>query len=117
MENSVDHPHMIVDRAIEDKLRSLGLTRVYQGYHYLLHCARLAREDRAYLVMPTKRLYPDTARTFGVKPEAVDSSIRAAISLCCIRCPDRVERMCEGKTRPTVTEFLQGLVEQLITWP
>lgn len=104
---------MIVDRAIEDKLRSLGLTRVYQGYHYLLHCARLAREDRAYLVMPTKRLYPDTARTFGVKPEAVESSIRAAISLCCVRCPDRVSQMCEGIDRPTVTEFLQGLVGQL----
>lgn len=100
---------MIVDRAIEDKLRSLGLTGNYQGYHYLLHCALLARKDRAYLAMPTKRLYPETARIFGVRPGAVESAIRSAISLCCARCPDRVSQMCEGEARPTVMEFLKGL--------
>lgn len=104
---------MIIDRAIEDKLRSLGLTGNYQGYHCLLHCTRLIQADRTYLDMPTKRLYPETARIFGVGPRAVETAMRTAIALCCTRCPDRVSQMCEGIARPTVTEFLRGLVEQL----
>ncbi len=103
----------MVDRHVENKLRSLGLMGNYQGYHCLVYSVHLIQEDPTYLDMATKRLYPEVARCFDMNTGSVDSAMRTAISLCCTRCGAQVTQMCGGKSRPTVTEFLHGLVEQL----
>ena len=103
----------MVDFLVENKLRSLGLTGNYQGYHCLRYSVHLIRTDPTCLDMATKRLYPEVARCFGMNVGSVDSAMRTAISLCCTRCQAQVSQMCGGKARPTVTEFLHGLVKQL----
>ena len=103
----------MVDLHVENQLRALGLMGNYQGYHCLIYSVLLIRQDPTYLDMATKRLYPEVARWLGTNPGAVDSAMRTAISLCCARCQAQVSQMCGGKDRPTVTEFLHGLVEQL----
>lgn len=103
----------MIDRYVESKLRSLGLMGNYQGYHCLIYSVRLIREDPTYLDMATKRLYPEVARCFGMNIGSVDSAMRTAISLCCTRCGARVAQMCGGKSRPTVADFLRGLVNAL----
>lgn len=103
----------MVDLYVENKLRSLGLLGNYQGYHCLVYSVHLIQSDPTYLDLATKRLYPEVARCFGMNPGAVDSAMRTAISLCCTRCGPQVAQMCRGNPHPSVTEFLQGLVEQL----
>lgn len=103
----------MVDLHVENQLRSLGLMGNYQGYHCLIYSVQLIREDPTYLDMATKRLYPEVARWFGTNTGAVDSAMRTAISLCCTRCGTQVATMCQGNPRPTVAEFLRGLMEQL----
>ena len=104
----------MVDFHVENKLRSLGLMGNYQGYHCLRYSVHLIRTDPTYLDMATKRLYPEVARCFGMNVGSVDSAMRTAISLCCTRCGPQVAQMCRGNPHPTVSEFLQGLVEQLM---
>jgi len=103
----------MVDLYVENKLRSLGLMGNYQGYYCLLYSVHLIQADPTYLDMATKRLYPEIARSFGMNTGAVDSAMRTAISLCCTRCGAQVTQMCGGKSRPTVAEFLRGLVNTL----
>ena len=103
----------MADYRVENKLRSLGLTGNYQGYHCLCYSVCLIQADPTCLDMATKRLYPEVARCLGMNIGGVDSAMRTAISLCCTRCGPQVAHMCRGNPRPTVSEFLRGLVEQL----
>ena len=102
----------MIDRRIEDKLRSLGLTGVYEGYFCLIHAIRLAEEDPQQLAMPTKWLYPDVAQRCGIAPSQVDSVLRSAIRRCCTACGSEVARMC-GTDTPTVACFIRGLLDDL----
>lgn len=103
----------MIDRRIEDKLRSLGLTSVYQGYFCLVHAVLLAEEDPLRLTLVTKWLYPDVAQRCNMTPSKLDSAFRSAIQRCW-RC-DRaaVARMCGVDQQPTVAQFISGLVASL----
>ena len=99
----------MIDRHIEDKLRELGLTCVYEGYFCLLHAVRLAEEDPQRLTLPTKWLYPDVAHQCGIAVNQTDSALRAAIRRCCRSNPAAVARMCGVKETPSVVQFIEGL--------
>lgn len=102
----------MIDRRIEDKLRSLGLTGVYQGYFCLIHAVLLVEEDPQKLTLATKWLYPDVAQRCGIALSQVDSALRSAIRRCC-RCDSQaVAAMC-GTDEPTVVQFISGLVRSL----
>lgn len=103
----------MIDREIEDKLRELGLTCVYQGYFCLLHAVRLAEEDPQRLTLPTKWLYPDVAHRCGITVNQADSALRAAIRRCCRSEPMAVTRMCGGEEAPSVVQFIEGLVRAI----
>lgn len=100
----------MIDQRVERVLRSLGLSGVYQGYSCLTYAVLLIREDPRRLELVTKRLYPDLARLCGVSVGSVDSAIRTAIGVCCRRCGPKVARMCGVQRRPTVAQFIDGLV-------
>lgn len=102
----------MIDRRIEDKLRALGLTGVYQGYFCLIYAVQLAEEDSQRLTLPTKWLYPDIARMCGIALSQVDSALRSAIRRCCTTCSGEVARMC-GTETPTVAGFIAGLMADL----
>ena len=102
----------MIDRRTEDKLRSLGLTGVYQGYFCLVHAVRLAEEDPQRLTLPTKWLYPDLAQLCGMSVSQVDSALRSAVRRCCAACGGEVLRIC-GTDSPTVAAFIGGLLDDL----
>ncbi len=99
----------MMHRQIENRLRSLGLSAVYQGYTCLVHAAALAIEEPHRLTLVTKWIYPDVSKLCGLTPGQVDSTIRAAIRLCFRRCGAEVTRMCGIVGEPSVTQFLTGL--------
>ena len=102
----------MIDRRIEDKLRTLGLTGVYQGYFCLIHAVQLAEEDPQRLTLPTKWLYPDVAQLCSMSTGQVDSALRSAIRRCCTACGSEVTRMC-GTDTPTVAGFISSLLIDL----
>lgn len=102
----------MIDRRIEDRLRSLGLTGVYQGYFCLIYAVQLTEEDPQRLTLPTKWLYPDVAQLCGISVSRVDSALRSAIRRCCTACGSEVARMC-GTDTPSVTGFISGLLDDL----
>ena len=100
----------MIDQRIEDKLRALGLTAVYEGYFCLIHAVQLAEEDPTRLNLPTKLLYPDVARLCGISAGQVDGTLRCAIRRCCRSNADAVALMCGTQEEPTVVQFIGGLV-------
>lgn len=95
------------DWSLHDLLRSMGLTRTYVGYRYLIRALELIREDPERLELVTKRIYPDVARTFAAKPSNVDGALRTAVRVCW----QRGDWALTGRTDPrepppTVREFL-----------
>lgn len=103
----------MIHRQLEDKLRALGLTAVYQGYFCLIHAALLADEAPERLTLLSKWLYPDVARICGISTGQVDSSLRAAIRRCCRCSGPEVARMCGVEGEPTVTQFIAGLIRSI----
>ena len=103
----------MIDRRIEDRLRALGLTCVYEGYFCLVHAIRLAEENPQRLTLPSKWLYPDVARHCGMAVNQVDSALRAAIRRCCRTAPEEVAVLCGGNDNPTVVGFIAGLAHTL----
>lgn len=99
-------------RSIEDKLRTLGLTCVYEGYFCLIHAVQLAEENPQWLTLPTKWLYPEVAQRCDLPLCRVDSALRSAIRRCCTACGGEVARMC-GTDTPTVAGFIGGLLVDL----
>ena len=99
-------------RSIEDRLRSLGLTCVYEGYFCLLHAVQLSAEDPQCLALPTKWLYPEVACRCGLPLSRVDSALRSAIHRCSTACSGEVICLC-GTDTPTVTGFIGSLLDDL----
>jgi len=103
----------MIDRKIEDRLRALGLTGVYEGYFCLVHAVQLSEEDPSRLTLPTKWLYPDIAQQCGISVSQVDSALRCAIRKCCRSSAADVARMCAADGEPTVVQFIEGLIASL----
>ena len=99
----------MVHRAIEDMLRSLGLTRSYRGYQCLVEGVLLAREEPRRLELVTKALYPHIARQCCLTVSGVDCAMRTAIRVCTSRCGPQVAQLCQGTEEPTVSQFLSAL--------
>jgi len=100
----------MIDLRIENKLRSLGLSGVYQGYFCLIYAVLLVKEDPQRLTLLSKWLYPDVARYCSIPVEKVDGALRTAISRCCRSNPGQVALMCGGIQAPSVAQFIEGLL-------
>lgn len=60
-------------------LINMGITPDKLGFEYLRKAILMAVNDPTYLQAVTKRLYPDIAKDYGVKPRDVERCIRFAI--------------------------------------
>ncbi len=103
----------IIDLRIEDQLRRLGLNGCYYGYDCLIFAALKLEQDPAYLDQGIKALYVDVARLCHMSIKDVSSAISYAIRRCCDCSQAEVDRMCGTQGRPTVAQFLTGLVASL----
>lgn len=63
-------------------LRSLGVNGRYIGFRYVKYMIEqiLVNPDKIHLV--TKRLYPDTAKHFGVSTSSMERAVRTVIQIC-----------------------------------
>lgn len=93
----------------EKLLRTLGATGKFKGFFYSAHMIRLAEQDPMVTTLITKRLYPDTAKRFGVSAGAVERNLRTVIHVCWKRADREFLDEVAGvhlSRRPTNSEFL-----------
>ena len=70
------------DRSLHELMRSLGLSRSYAGYKYLVCALELLREEPERLERVTKGIYPEVARRYEATPGGVDKAMRTAAGAC-----------------------------------
>lgn len=93
----------------EQILRGMGATGNLKGFAYALHMIEQMEKDPTAGTLITKRLYPETAKHFGVSAEAVERNLRTVIRACWNH-PDRdlMEKVAGTHLyrQPTNSEFL-----------
>lgn len=93
----------------EQLLRSLGATGRLKGFFYAVYMIEQVVKDPLAATLITKRLYPETARHFGISAGAVERSLRTVIRTCWNRSDrDFLEEMAGTHLyrQPTNGEFL-----------
>ena len=63
-------------------LRSLGASGRYTGFDYAIYMIEQVVNSGESIQLITKRLYPETAKHFGVKPHSVEHALRTLIGTC-----------------------------------
>ena len=63
-------------------LRSLGASGRYTGFDYAVYMIEQVVNSGESIQLITKRLYPETAKHFGVKPHSVEHALRTLIGTC-----------------------------------
>lgn len=63
-------------------LRSLGASGRYTGFDYAVYMIEQVVNSGESIQLITKRLYPETAKHFGVKPHSIEHALRTLISTC-----------------------------------
>lgn len=63
-------------------LRSIGASGRYTGFDYAVYMIEQVVDSQESIRLITKRLYPEAARHFGVKPHSVEHALWTLISAC-----------------------------------
>ena len=63
-------------------LRSIGASGRYTGFDYAVYMIEQVVDSQESIRLIAKRLYPETARHFGVKPHSVEYALWTLISAC-----------------------------------
>ena len=103
-----------IDKTIGITLRSLGVSPRHKGYYYLKIALKMCYENPTdYNIFITKRLYPDIAAMYKIKPAGVERAIRYAISD--IVCEDSIKEEIIGyvSDRYSNGEFIACVLEYL----
>lgn len=100
----------------ERLLRSLGVTRKHVGFRYAEYMIERVAEDEGQLRLITKRLYPETARYFGVSQFSVERSLRTLVRVCWQKRAHTMLCQIIGtdlSAPPTNSEFIDNLAAYL----
>ncbi len=94
---------------IHDILRSLGVTRNYRGYTYIVYAVELVLENDSRLNAITKEVYGEVARQFGCEWSAVERNFRTIIKRAWSINPQRLVEMAGYPLSgpPTASEFIE----------
>ena len=102
--------------AVQDILRSLGITRCYKGFKHTEYAICLAIQDESRLEAITKEIYMETAAHFECNRRAVERNLRTAVARAW-----RTNRsfLCEMAgypldKDPTVSEFIEIIASYII---
>lgn len=102
----------ILEDVVREIILDIGIPDHLKGHPYVIEAVRLATEDRMYLEMVTKKLYPEVAKTFGSTPSRVERAIRHCIENAWVRGDLDTLRGYFGNTvsarkgKPTNSEFI-----------
>lgn len=103
--------------AADRLLRSLGVTGRLTGFYYAVFMIEQIVNAQGSVHLITKRLYPETARHFGVSPHAVERALRTVVNACWkYGDKDKLSRIARRKlTRvPSNSDFLDILSAYII---
>ncbi len=97
-------------------LSGLGITANYTGFFYAAHATCLCASDMEYLLLVTKRLYPEVAAYYSTSAKSVERNIRTVIDIAWECNPKLLMHLAkrELRSKPTVTEFLAILTTALL---
>lgn len=93
-------------------LRSLGGTGRLSGFDYAVFMIEQIVNDQSSIHLITKRLYPETAKHFGVMPHSVERALRTLINTCWKYGDRTTLNGIAGRTltsRPSNSDFLDML--------
>ena len=97
-------------------LRSLGAGSNYKGFFPTADAVWLCVQSEDYLVLVTKRLYPEIARKYGTNWSAVERNIRTVAEVIWERNPVLLAKLAGFPLlqRPRSTQFLDILTASLL---
>jgi len=104
---------------ISNLLIRFGIPANIKGYRYTRDAIKALMIDPNAINSVTKILYPDVAEMFDTTPSRVERAIRHAIQVAWTRGDTKLQRKyfnypnATGKTKPTNSEFLFCIAEQL----
>lgn len=96
----------------ERLLRSIGASGRLTGFDYAVFMVDQIAAGQGTVRLITKRLYPETARHFGVKPHSVERALRTLIRSCWVYGDRDVLNNVAGRTltqAPSNSDFLDML--------
>lgn len=108
-----------VETVVSNRLNELGVPTRLKGYRYIITAVKEVLQNEEALEAVTKVLYPDVARNHNSTPQRVEKAIRHAIE---VTWADNDNSRLntefgsykrEGKLRPTNSEFLAKLSQQI----
>lgn len=106
-----------MESKIRKLLLSLGVDPSLSGYDYLVDAVAICYEDRTYLRMVTKKLYPYIAKKNNSTMSKVERAMRVAIEKSPEMCPEVYEKLIllppTDKGKYTNSQFIGACVEQL----
>ena len=102
--------------AVQDILRSLGITRCYKGFKHTEYAICLAIQDESRLEAITKEIYMETAAHFECNWTAVERNIRTAVSHAWSVNPDLLCQMAGYplESEPTSSQFIEIISSYII---
>lgn len=94
---------------IHDILRSLGITRNYRGYTYIVYAVELVLENENRLNAITKEVYWEVARRYGCEWSAVERNFRTIVKRAWSVNPERLIEIAGYPLAgpPTASEFIE----------
>lgn len=119
VEKGSDSVYENVETLISNRLNELEVPARLKGYRYIITAVKEVLKNEDALEAVTKVLYPDVARQHKSTPQRVEKAIRHAIEVTWNDNENnRLKRefgayIREGKTRPTNSEFLAKLTQQI----
>ena len=98
-------------------LRSIGASRRLSGFDYSEYMIEQVAYHNSSVHLITKRLYPETAKHFGVKTHSVEHALRTLINVCWENGnPETIQEITCGNVSdvPSNSEFIDMLAAYLI---
>jgi hypothetical protein len=109
MNNSLNSILPVQNISPERLLRMLGASGTLVGFRYAVYMINRVLDDEDMLLLITKRLYPETAKQYGVKASSVERGLRTLIAMCWKRSNAPMFEIIAGRPvdfMPTNSEFL-----------
>lgn len=99
----------IQEKDVHKILLKIGIPPNLKGYRYIIVATGLIMGSTEYMQHVTKGLYIDIASRCDTTPGCVESAIRHAITVACLR--GNSEFLCKitGNSSPTNTQFLAAV--------
>ncbi len=97
-------------------LYSLGLSSNLKGFRYVCTAVEMVIEDREYLSLITKRLYPELAKRFSTTSSAVERAVRHLVDKVFVQNTGTEIFMAMGykRTRCTNAEFIALVADYVV---